>query len=641
MKYDNLGGFKKIDGYVDYKIGLLERSDKTMPSLFPLMFSERENVLFEETDGLRIKKITYGEAYDRVIEKSNGLKSAITEKTQAKPQAVVGLYMENSCDWIIAFWAILRAGFCPMLLNTRFDDAKTEEILREFHVVAVVSDGKTFSIPTILFGGIPEWTGTDSCDEFGEEFYVLSSGTSSVKICAYGAKELATIIENSRYVMRHNRRIKQHYHGQLKLLTFLPFYHIFGFVAVYLWFGFFSRTFVKLNDFRPQTILGTIRKHRVTHIFAVPLFWNTVYGQAMKTVRERGEKTEKQFRHGMKLADRLGNSPLGKIFTKKAFAEVRENLFGDSVRFMISGGSGIDTDVLRFFNNIGYHLANGYGMSEIGITSVELSQSRRKIVSGSVGVPLPSAEYTLREGILYVRGTASAKYVFADGRKTQIQNEWYKTCDLALYEKGCYKLLGRADDLIVSATGENLNPVQIEDGLHCENAKGICLIGGEGGGLAVLLVSVDRHLSGTDGEKLLTEIKRKITERKLTGQVGKIFVTTDDLIVGNEFKLNRRRLKADYESGAMTAWQGNKTENTAVTDELLLKVRTYFAVALSKPADEVGIDSDFFTDEGGSSLDYFALISSLQEDFAVSFPDTATESLRTVGGIAEYLSEKL
>ena len=636
MKITNICGFKRINNYVDYKINLLEKSDKTMKALFLLMFSERDNVFFEETDGFRIKKTKYGEIFDLIESKAPYIKEAIG----AEPQSIVGLYMENSPDWIVTFWGILCAGYRPILLNTRFDDKKIEAILRDINAKAVISDGKMFSVQTIKYGDINISNKKLEDVEFGNEIYLLSSGTESIKICSYSATELIEIIRNSKYVLKYNKRIKKHYNGELKLLAFLPFYHIFGFVAVYLWFGFFSRTFVKLNDLKPLTIQNTIRKHHVTHIFAVPLFWNTVYKQAIKTIQDQGEQTYKRFLTGLKISNRLGNSFVGKIFAKKCLKEVRDNLFGSSVNFMITGGSSIDGEVLKFFNGIGYYLVNGYGMSEIGITSVELSEKRKRIVNSSIGLPFPSVKYKIENNILYVKGRSVAKYIIANGKKFEFNDEWYRTSDLATMENGYYKLHGRSDDLIISVTGENLNPVRIEELLISTDVNGVCLIGGRDGNLPVLLVSVDKRTSAQVVEMVMLTIKQKIAEHNLTAQVGKIALITSDLIVGNEFKLNRKRLANDYYNGNLALWSNDQKEKSMDVDELTMKVRSYFAIALNKQETEIGLDTDFFMDEGGTSLDYFALISKLQDDYSVDFPTSMGNSLNTVRDIAGYLNGK-
>lgn len=634
MRPKNLGGFKRIKQYVDHKMELLGRSDKSMSALYGLMFSERENVLFEETDGFRIRKTTYGEAQEEVEARAPRLRRMIKAPDGSK----VGLYMENSPQWIIAFWAILRAGYCPLLLNTRFSDAATEDVLARYGAAAVVTDGKAFSVPSVRYADL---TGEgEPYDGFGEEMYVLSSGTSSVKLCVYSGKELAEMIGNSRYVLTRNKRIKQHYRGELKLLAFLPFYHIFGFVAVYLWFGFFSRTFVKLNDLAPQTILNTIRLHRVTHIFAVPLFWNTVYRRALAAIAERGEATQKRFEKGLRLSALLGNTRLGMKITARLFREVRQNLFGESIRFMITGGSCISADVMKFFNGVGYPLVNGYGMSETGITSVELSGRRKQIVRGSVGAPLPTVRYRIGEGgRLFVAGTTLARSVWENGVRVNLKDGMYETADLAAVKRGKYYLLGRADDLIVSVTGENLNPVAVEEELAPAAARGSCLVPRDQA-LPVFLVSVERSLPDRAVAELVGEVKERMKRSGLAPQIGGVCVVTDPLIGRDEFKLNRKRIARDYADGAFTIWKEG-AKDPSDDGELTRRIKAYFAVALGKNADEIGTDTDFFLDEGGASLEYFALVTKLQEDFSVPFSTDTGRGPTTVRTVVDYLKERL
>ena len=82
---------------------------------------------------------------------------------------------------------------------------------------------------------------------------------------------------------------------------------------------------------------------------------------------------------------------------------------------------------------IGYHLANGYGMSEIGITSVELSENNRILNSGTIGMPMVSVAYKINEdGELLVKGTSLCKYYIENGDTVYINEDWFRTKDLAV-----------------------------------------------------------------------------------------------------------------------------------------------------------------------------------------------------------------
>ena len=647
MKNPTWGGYDRVNDYVTAKLKKLECSDKSFAALFELMFSERGNILYERSFGYRMVKTTYGEAYDHILRKTAVLRAALSD---APAGSVVGMYMDNSLEWIEMLWTILRAGYCPLLMNLRLDERTLEETLQSSGAVAVVSDEKQFSVPTVRADAIQPGETTEAAGPFGTDILVMSSGTSRhVKICAYGAAEFASQIRGSYDIICRCRQMKKHYHGQLKQLAFLPFYHIFGLTAVYMWFAFFSRTFVHLQDMAPQTVLNTIRRHEVTHIFAVPLFWETVYDQAIRTIRSRGEKTWKKFQKGMKLAAVLGDVPvLGRLFSKLAFREVREGMFGESICFLITGGSSVRQPVMEFFNAVGYHLADGYGMTEIGITSVELSTRKKVRNSRSVGSPMYGVEYSVSPaGELLVSGRSAARYILCGGEKIP-RADRFETHDMAVCKNGRYYIEGRRDDLVIAPNGENLNPNLIEDRFELPQVRGVCLIAaGESGNIVpTLLVSVQRHLPARTVERVRKAVTDRAAQLGLTGQIGRVELIEDELMTGTEFKLNRLRLAEDYAAGrlhpvtAQTAGSADRDEDEEA-DPLYVHIREVFAVLLDRQTEDISPVTDFFLDGGGSSLDYFALVSQLQNEYAIAFPSEQDGTLATPRALYQYTKAAL
>ena len=61
MKAAGPGKEKTINAFVGSKIKKLGQVDKNMKNMFSFMFSENENVMFEQSDGIKISKKTYGE----------------------------------------------------------------------------------------------------------------------------------------------------------------------------------------------------------------------------------------------------------------------------------------------------------------------------------------------------------------------------------------------------------------------------------------------------------------------------------------------------------------------------------------------------------------------------------------------------
>lgn len=639
-----LGGYASIDAFVEAKLRRFACADKSFSVLFEFMFSEKENVMFEKSRGYRIEKITYGECRDRILRRV----SVLREKLAGVPRnTVVGLHLSNSAEWIELFWAILAAGCKPLLMNLRLGKASLDKTLLSCGAAAVIAEDESaaFSVPVIPLSALETDAEPAGPSDFGEGIFVMSSGTSeNVKICEYTAEELYLAVADSANIIKTCPAIKRHCNGSLKLLALLPFCHIFGLVAVYIWFGFFSRTFVLLNDMAPATVVNTIRRHGVTHIFAVPLFWNKVRQEALRGIGDRGEKTLAKFEKGLRLSAKLARVPFAaSAFRRSAFREVRRNMFGESVRFMISGGSEIDPKTLEFFNGIGYHLANGYGMTEIGITSVELSSDCRLLTSGSVGLPFSSVKYTVGEGgQLYVSGGSMARRIIEGGRVTE-RPERFPTGDLAEYKNGRYYILGRMDDLVISPTGENLNPSLIEDRLTAGGLRDCCLcsVREEGGIVPVLVGSLRSPVTAGSAKAAYDGLRQSLAENGLDGQVQRIVLVREPLLGENDFKLNRSRIAKRLADGGFTVIDPNSVpaEDGGVDPELIMKVRELFAKALGKGVDEISAAADFFLDCGGTSLDYFAVASELAAEYGVAFPVESGKFLSRPADIARFITD--
>ena len=84
MKLDNINGFKRINDYINDKIHRFEKEQKNCESLFRYMFSERDNVMSERTEGYSIVKTTYGQCYDEILSVFGKKKDVFSKKFHKK-----------------------------------------------------------------------------------------------------------------------------------------------------------------------------------------------------------------------------------------------------------------------------------------------------------------------------------------------------------------------------------------------------------------------------------------------------------------------------------------------------------------------------------------------------------------------------
>ncbi|MBO5212272.1 MAG: AMP-binding protein [Clostridia bacterium] len=648
MQVFGIGNCKTIDQFVDMQMSALRGRDQTFESVYEIMFSMRDNIMFETTDGNKIFKTTYGEVYDRISVISSLIKNRFSYCDHG---TVIGIYMDNSIEWIEIFWSLLKAGFVPLIINKRLDIERLETLLKSNSVKAVITDSREFSVETVHFEEIIN----SSCERiesnWEDEIILMSSGSSDdVKLCYYNGATICEQIYNSADIVRKSDLIKAHYEGYIKQLTFLPFYHVFGLVACYMWFAFFGRTFVLLKNISGETILNTVRKHKVTHIFAVPMLWEKIRKSATKIMEQRRPQLVDKFKKGLKISNALQSkfSSVGRAFAKKAFKEVRDNLFGDSVQFLITGGGAVTTKTLQFFNGIGYRLANGYGMTEIGIASVELGNSSKVLNSGSVGRAFGSVQYRINDkGLLEVRSKSIAKKIVTRGETVLYTgNDWFETGDSAKIQNGRLYIMGRSDDLIVSSAGENISPSTIEDRISIPDTS-VCMLGLERKGKikATLIIGVSKYFSKQKIASIKEELFNIIKQNGYTSLIDDVCFTYDPIMTENEFKLNRNNIRKRIVSGDLKLIYPEHFENEEheenINEELREKIINMFSDVLEKEILPSQCSQNFFFELGGSSLAYFQLIENIKAEFNVPFPIVEEQSIATVNDFCIYLQDRI
>ena len=104
MRLKNIGKYHTINQFVRYKLESLDAAEQSFRGLFPLMFSEPDNIFFERSEDGKIVKMTYGEAKKEILRREKAVRELLRN---APKDSNVGFYMQNSAEWLIDFWACL------------------------------------------------------------------------------------------------------------------------------------------------------------------------------------------------------------------------------------------------------------------------------------------------------------------------------------------------------------------------------------------------------------------------------------------------------------------------------------------------------------------------------------------------------
>ena len=162
--------------------------------------------------------------------------------------------------------------------------------------------------------------------------------------------------------------------------------------------------------------------------------------------------------------------------------KIKRALGLDELLIAITGSAPISPSTLGFFSSIGIGILEAYGLSEThGVCTITLPE-RPKL--GTVGPALPGCEIRIApDGEVQLRGrTMTQGYLHMPEETAALYTDdgWLCTGDLgALDDDGHLRITGRKKDLLITAGGKNVAPVELEALLQQIVGVGIPVVVGD------------------------------------------------------------------------------------------------------------------------------------------------------------------
>jgi len=324
---------------------------------------------------------------------------------------------------------------------------------------------------------------------------------------------------------------------------------------------------------------------------------------------------------------------------------------------MITGGGHVPAETLELLNDVGYPLYNGFGMTECGIISVELSLDPEQRKKGSIGIPFPPNEYRLTApgvGELQLRGDALYTASIVDGVIVPRDREmWFSTGDLVRQEADGLYIVGRSKDVIINASGENIYPDELEDGFaDLPGVTQFSILGlREKGYEVVTLVIVPS--AKFDAEVLQEAVKQVNAGLNPNERVLRLLVSKQALPMSGSMKVQRGKLREGLESGTWPVaalWGNEKSVETpkAVSagsnnelDSIKVSLRRIIADNLSIDENTIGDNDDFQRDLGGDSLTLVGASIEIGERFDLVLTDEEIREMTSINAAAAVLCRRL
>ena len=637
--------------YVNYKNKQLLNSDFTFEYLFNVIHDQDDRIFGEYLDNFKVVNVSYSQMRQYSLKMASYLSSKIDDKKDS----FVGLYLENSINFVACFWGLILAGYKVALLNCKLPKVINLNVIELLNIKVVIASNVIFDNVNIIqientnnfIREVEDYNIIEDINS-ANEIAICSTATSlNYKVCIYTGRDITYQVLNAKSIIKANNMVKAHYEARLKVLAFLPFYHIFGLIAAYFWFSIFGRTFVFLKDYAPDSILNTIKRHKVTHIFAVPILWNTIAKEIKKAIDTQDEKKQKLASKWLSRSLKIQNTfpKWGQKIARKIFKEITDKTLGDSIKFLISGGGQIAEDTIYIINGIGYPLFNGYGSTEVGITSVELRKKPKYRLLSSVGKPLNSVQYKIEDDVLLVRGSSTCSRIITKDLDYVVnKDEWYKTNDIAKVDKkGYYYISGRLDDVYVSSTGEKYNPDLIEKKCLLTKVANYCILNLDN--LLTLIIQIKDNVNTLDKVSIKEEIDHAVASlREESFPINKIYYTTDPLMSPNAIKVSRALLLKNIKNGLISLmpfadFLEENYDSSKISEETVAQVTKIFSEVLGIDKTTITPHQHFIFDLGGTSLDYISLLVKMKATFDMDFSYSET-SLSTVAEFSAYIMKQ-
>ncbi len=332
----------------------------------------------------------------------------------------------------------------------------------------------------------------------------------------------------------------------------------------------------------PDELADELVRFRPDFFLAVPRVFEKLFARAESEAHAGGALGSRVFDRAVAVAEawsredatgsvRLPTRLQHAVFERLIYRRIRAVL-GGRVTHAIVGGDAFDERLAHVFIGIGITILEGYGQTETTGPAALNRLSARRI--GTVGPPLPGVTIRIADdGEILVRG----ENVFQGyhGKEEQTRevlsaDGWLATGDLGELDEGFLRYVGRKKEMIVTSTGENVVPTELEDQLRAHPLISHPLAVGDGRPFVGMLLSLDHDELATwanERGRSPDDLQQLIQDEELRAELDSAIDAVNQTVsrpverIG-DFRILPRELRID--EGELTPT--NKVKRKAVED---------------------------------------------------------------------------
>jgi long-chain acyl-CoA synthetase len=250
-----------------------------------------------------------------------------------------------------------------------------------------------------------------------------------------------------------------------------------------------------------KRLLDDIREVSPTHLTSVPRVFEKINAAASAGVAEQPALKRAIFRWALSTGRAARSRQAGsagwllrhryQLADRLVLSKVR-GLFGTRLRLAMSGAAPIAAEVLEFFDAAGVTILEGWGLSETTAAGAINTVHAKRI--GTVGHALPDVDIRIAEdGEILMRGP----HIFGgymkdpDATADAFTEGWFRTGDIGSIEDGFLRITGRKKEIIITSSGKNITPANIESALKENRWISEAVVYGDKRPYLVCLITLD------------------------------------------------------------------------------------------------------------------------------------------------------
>lgn len=348
-------------------------------------------------------------------------------------------------------------------------------------------------------------------------------------------------------------------------LLFLPLAHIFARVMQIAWL---KTTHVLAYAESVEKAMDNMVEIQPTLMAAVPRIYEKIHAKVVQNALAGGgvkamlarfafaksEEVAKAKKKGQ-FKDSLG----WKVARKLVFSKISERLkerTGGKLRFFISGGAALSSDIIYFFAHANIMILEGYGLTETSAATFLNLPEHQKI--GSVGRPMPGTDVRIAsDGEILIKGPGVFKGYWQKPEATAeaFEDGWFHSGDIGFLDSDRFlTITDRKKDVIVTTAGKKIAPQKVENVLKMQSSYiSHALVCGDGKNFISALITLDEQgirdwakkqkfkmsylelLESPQARKLVEDaIQKANVQLAKFEQIKKFHILPKDFVIGEE-----------------------------------------------------------------------------------------------------------